>query len=235
VEDVVQVTLLEAWYHLPYLREAERFDAWLDGICRNMCRRWRRTFRSASQRYEQLSMEDGEDKEDGIEDIADTQTPDPFEELSRQGLEILMDRALGHLSKSARGVVELCYLAEYPQREVALRLGITIGALEERLRRARQQLRQVLAGELRSDAEELGLTLSAEPALGWPETRLWCKLCGRQRLRGIFETFPDGRIGLCLRCPVCSPRFDGDIIRTGGFFPQRGCVRSDQHSSIRAG
>src|SRR5260370_13162335 len=42
-EDVVQETLLEAWRSLDALRSPDRFDAWLDGICRNRCRRWART------------------------------------------------------------------------------------------------------------------------------------------------------------------------------------------------
>src|SRR5215467_14784351 len=38
-EDVVQETCLEAWQHLQQLREPARFSSWLDGICRNVCRR----------------------------------------------------------------------------------------------------------------------------------------------------------------------------------------------------
>ncbi len=218
VEDIVQETLLEAWYHLSYLREPDRVDAWLDGICRNMCRRWRRTFHTTLHRYEHLSAQREEERE-GLEDIPDSPAPDPLEKLSRQEMEMLLDRALGHLSKTAREAVELWYLAEYPQREVARTLRISIGALEERLRRARHQLRQVLNGELRAEAEALDLNVSPEPALGWRETRLWCILCGRHHLRGMFEPLSEDRISLCLRCPECSPCYGGDIIRTGGFFP----------------
>lgn len=38
-EDVVQETCIEAWQHLEGLREPDRFAAWLDGICRNVCKR----------------------------------------------------------------------------------------------------------------------------------------------------------------------------------------------------
>src|SRR5712692_3284560 len=37
-EDVVQETYLEAWRSLPKL-QPERLSAWLDGICRNICKR----------------------------------------------------------------------------------------------------------------------------------------------------------------------------------------------------
>src|SRR5215469_8693211 len=53
-EDVVQETLLEAWYHLTMLGMPEQLDAWLDGICRNMCRRWRRAAGTARHRYARL-------------------------------------------------------------------------------------------------------------------------------------------------------------------------------------
>ena len=135
---------------------------------------------------------------------------DPAEALSRQEFATLLDRAMGHLPQRTREALELCYLAEVPQREAAQRLGMTINALEVRLHRARQQLRQVLSGELRADAEAFGLTLNEEVALGWRETRSWCNLCGQHRLRGLFEPQPDGRVYLRLRCPGCSPRY-GDM------------------------
>ena len=38
-EDIAQETLLTAWRSLDHLRDPDRFDAWMDGICRNICRR----------------------------------------------------------------------------------------------------------------------------------------------------------------------------------------------------
>jgi len=222
VEDIVQETLLEAWYHLSYLREPSRVDAWLDGICRNMCRRWRRTMHMAQVRQEYLSFQDHDEDGDErrkAEDIADPLVPDPLEELHHRDLEVLLDRALGHLSPVARESVELYYLAELPQREIAMRLGVTIGALEERLRRARHKLQHVLNGVLRADAEHLGIEVKSEHVFGWRETREWCMFCGRHRLRGVFESLPDGHIDLRLRCPSCSRDEKSDITNSGGFIP----------------
>src|SRR5579863_533180 len=36
-DDVVQETMMEAWRHVENLRDPQRFHAWLDGICRNVC------------------------------------------------------------------------------------------------------------------------------------------------------------------------------------------------------
>jgi hypothetical protein len=80
-------------------------------------------------------------------------------------------------------VVDLCYLRDLPRREAALYLGVTVGALEERLRRARRQLKLVLNGPLRADAEAFGLAVDPERAFSWRETREWCMFWGRHRLR----------------------------------------------------
>ena len=50
-EDIIQETLLEAWRHLNALRNPARFDAWLNGICRNVCLRWQRSQNIATTRH----------------------------------------------------------------------------------------------------------------------------------------------------------------------------------------
>src|SRR5262249_11459258 len=163
-DDVAQETLLEAWRHLAALSASEGFDAWLTAICRNVCRRYLRGRGRLAARQVRLpshpAREEGADLDDtGPLDLPDPLAVDPSDELDRQDLETLLDHALGYLPKSARELVELCYLAEVPQREVALRLGLTIGALEARLHRARRQLRQVLGGALRAESLACDLAL----------------------------------------------------------------------------
>jgi RNA polymerase sigma-70 factor (ECF subfamily) len=214
-DDIAQETLLAAWRSLNHLRAPERFDAWLDGICRNMCRRWASAQRETAEQTRPLGALWSDDERSDV--TPDPLALDPAEELDRQDLEVLLDRALGHLPANAREALELCYLAELPQREAALRLGLTIGALELRLHRARKQLRQLLSGALRPDAEAFGLLPDDEPSTGWRESREWCNQCGRQRLRGVFEPMPDGRINFRMRCPVCSPHHDIDTHDSGGW------------------
>lgn len=209
-EDVVQETSVEAWRHLEQLREPERFASWLDGICRNVCRRQARA--QASTPREQTMLDNAGPE---MFDMADPLAIDPGEELERQDMQTLLDRALGYLSTSSRELIELCYLAELPQREVALRLDISLGALELKLHRARKQLRQVLNGDLREDAATFGLLRNEDEAMGWQETRQWCWICARQRMHGKLERHPAGHIRLRLRCPDCSPRYDTDITNTG--------------------
>ena len=223
-DDVVQETLLEAWRHVDRLHTPQGLDAWLTSICRNVCLRWARAQGVSAARQTSLftGAPEGQETETLPElELPDPQEFDPAEALNRQELTSLLDRAMGLLPKSTREALELCYLAELPQREAALRLGVTINTLEVRLHRARQQLRQVLSGELRADAEAFGLVLNQEVALGWRETREWCNLCGRLRLRGLFVPQPNDRVSLRLRCPDCSPRygdmFNCSIISVAGF------------------
>lgn len=49
-DDVVQETLLTAWRSLERLNSPEGFQAWLYGICRNMCLRWSEAQRHHRQR-----------------------------------------------------------------------------------------------------------------------------------------------------------------------------------------
>jgi RNA polymerase sigma factor (sigma-70 family) len=218
-DDVVQETLIEAWRHLNHLRSPERFDAWLDGICRNVVLRWARTQGVMVYREASLSnslVEGQNELEESSElDIPDPMALDPVEELSRQDLAVLLDRALGYLPQDTRALVELHYLAELSQDETAARIGITPSALKARLHRARRQLRQVLNSELRTYAEEFGLVVDEEAVAGWHESRIWCFMCGGRHLYGIFELLPNGRVDFRLRCPDCSQGVG--VVNSGGY------------------
>ena len=66
-DDVVQETMMEAWRHLDNLRDPQRFDAWLGGICRNICRRQAKDLANTVARHEPLphllpDTSDGEDE-----------------------------------------------------------------------------------------------------------------------------------------------------------------------------
>lgn len=192
-EDVVQETLLTAWRSLDRLRDAQRFDAWLDGILRNYCRR-----------YAVALEEEAAAPLSALEDFdAPAEEVDPLDELSQRELATLIDAALGHLRENARQALELRYLAELPSEEVAARLGLTLNALDLRLSRARRQLRETLSGPLRERAVEFGLALAPADEHGWRDSRLWCHFCGRARLLGILEDAPDGGGRMALRCPRC--------------------------------
>lgn len=225
IDDVVQETLLEAWSHLERLHTPAGFNAWIDEICRNVCRRFiqrrRRELLHHAQLLRSSSSEEqrGEDEEqDLFTDFPDTATIDPFEELSRQDLMALLDRALGTLPQASRQMVEMCYLLELPRSEVAARLGISGGALDVRLHRTRRQLYRILHGPLGHEAEAQGLALDTELVEGWQETRLWCPSCAQHRLQGCFlyPAADSEEPNLHLRCPRCSQRCGQDTVHSMG-------------------
>src|SRR5262249_4472914 len=145
------------------------------------------------------ALHDGDAAE--VVDPPDGQALDPIEELDRQDLSQLLDHALGRLSTPAREVLELRYLQELPEDGAAARIGVSVGALAVRLHRARRQLRSVLSGPMRPEAEAFGLVPQAEPgAAQWQETRIWCNLCGRRRLLGSFSMRADGSVYMSMRC-----------------------------------
>jgi RNA polymerase sigma factor (sigma-70 family) len=222
VDDVVQETCIEAWRHLSQLQAPERFDAWLSGICRNVCLRWKRRQSGLVQHNATQPLYESALDASWEESLVDQAVLDPIEELSHQDLAQLLDRALGYLPENLREAVEMHYLAGLPQQEAAVRLGLTIKALEVRLVRARRQLRQVLSGELHTEAEEFGLAIDHEAINGWRETRLWCMFCGRHHLQGLLEPQPDGRVNLRMRCPDCEQYGSPEWIRTGGLYELAG-------------
>jgi RNA polymerase sigma-70 factor (ECF subfamily) len=239
VEDVVQETLLEAWTHLDRLHAPEGRSAWLDAICRNICRRHARQHIIDRQHLSPLlvAREDSDGARAEIVasfpmDVHDTTTPDPLEALIRQDMALLLDRALGSLSRDARQVVELCYLLEVSQREVAGRLGLSLSALEARLHRARRQLRQVLNGPLRSEAEAFDVLLDWERTGDWHDTRVWCTLCGRRRLMGMFLPQPDGSVNLHMQCPACERNYGLSDVHNSNVH-SRGLIRLDGLQSFR--
>lgn len=232
-DDIVQETCIRAWRRLEQLQSAERFDAWLDAICRNECRTYLRARRAMEQRaywcapVGRVSVHDtdvsraiGLASKHELAGIADPLALDPFDALDREELGLLLDRALGYLASHAREALEMHYLRGLSTVEAASALGIGVPAFEVRLHRARAHVRDVLRGPLRSEAEAFDLAVSpATPSGGWQVTRITCYLCGRRRLLGTFEEHTNGRRELRLRCPVCSPRHGVDVFRSKGIAP----------------
>jgi RNA polymerase sigma-70 factor (ECF subfamily) len=222
IEDVVQETLLVAWRKLDQLYSLEGIQPWLDEICRRISARYLQQISKVSAR--QTSLTDQQVISDELLELDDAWAlsrrtmaeRDPAEVLEYQDLSNLLRQALHLLPDQAREAIESYYLLDYSHREAAIRLGLSVSALETRLHRARNRLRQILSTDLRRQATSLAVPLSEEPAMDWPATGVWCYYCGHHRLHGVMETLPDGQRYLRMRCPECSGRFGVDIVNSKG-------------------
>jgi len=197
VDDLIQETSLIAWKNQRQLRDPERIDAWIDGICRHLCRHHATVSRYRPQ-VSSFSINEAS-IQPALPDPPDPEMSDLANLFDQADWEHLLDQAFTYLPAATRHLVELCYLSGLPQREVALRLGLTLSALEARLHRARLQLRQIVLQKLRPEAEALGLLVGL-PSEGGHPTRIWCFFCGRYRLEGAFVRLPDGSVALQMRC-----------------------------------
>jgi RNA polymerase sigma-70 factor (ECF subfamily) len=128
-EEVAQDAFLVSWRNLGRLTSSEKFGAWLRGIVRYECsHRFRRA------RLVQISLEDA-----GM--VAGT-SDDPAAEAESRELQDAVLTAIADLPMVLREVTILYYLQDRSQREIGAFLGLPVTTVKNRLRSARQLLRQ---------------------------------------------------------------------------------------------
>lgn len=135
VEDVVQEVFMAAFANWKKFRGRSDVGTWLTRITINKCRSWQRKHLLGRKllKIVQTSTTIGplENTPDG--ELMDSET---FERVRR---------AVGQLPGRLREVVVLRYLEEMPIMEVAQGLEISTNAVNTRLSRAREQLKDKLA------------------------------------------------------------------------------------------
>ena len=207
-EDLAQETLYLAWRDRTRLRDPERRPQWLAGIARNVCQDWRR--RRARERTHLRHHTDAPAAPAALANRTNApistpnSIPDDFDlevELERRELAELLDRALGLLPPVTRSVLMQRYLEERPQAQVALRLGLTEGAVEARLQRGKLIVRRAFLTTLRDAALAYGFICTDDG--DWQPTRIWCPSCGERTMVGRFTE--QGRLALhCIGCRAVS-------------------------------
>jgi RNA polymerase sigma factor (sigma-70 family) len=132
--DAVQDAFVRAWQKLAELRRPERFGAWLCGIVRNLARDERRRCR----RELRVRVEVSSVAQLGCE-------PDPAAECSRKESDQRLAAALAQLDELSRAAVTLRYYEGVSSKEIGKLLDLSAAAVDMRLLRARQFLRERLA------------------------------------------------------------------------------------------
>lgn len=132
LDDVVQDAILEMLAELPALRDPHAFPAWFRRIVRKHADRHRR------QRRQHVALD---------ETTPDAR-PSPEDVVQATELTQLVRSALLHARDRDRILLNLKYVAEWDDRQLADLLGITAGAVRKRLFDARRRVRPVLAQSL---------------------------------------------------------------------------------------
>jgi RNA polymerase sigma-70 factor (ECF subfamily) len=128
--DATQDAWLQAWRQLPTLRDADRFDAWLDRIVLNACRMILRR-----KRVREIPMP------------SDFDRPGNAYGTDALGEREALERAFERLTVEHRTIIVLHHLEERSVAEIAGVLRVPIGTVKSRLHAARSQLERMLEAE----------------------------------------------------------------------------------------
>ncbi|MBI2501756.1 MAG: sigma-70 family RNA polymerase sigma factor [Candidatus Latescibacteria bacterium] len=129
-EDMTQEAFIKAFLKLRELADPDRFAPWLRRMAINECRMWHR------RRPDQISLSEAE-----MEAVAG-QAPSPEDERVSREVRQTVLAAVGQLSEPQQQVVTLFYLEELSLDQIAAFLGISPQTANQRLYRARRQLKQ---------------------------------------------------------------------------------------------
>ncbi|HET7686314.1 MAG TPA: RNA polymerase sigma factor [Candidatus Limnocylindria bacterium] len=134
-EDATQQTLLDAWRHLPQLRDPDRFEAWVYRLLVRACH--------AEARRERRHR--------GNLRLLPHDAPSEPDSTSRIAIQEQLDQVFRQLSVEHRTVVVLVHYLDRTPSEAAAMIGIPVGTARSRLHYALERLR----GALEADARRL--------------------------------------------------------------------------------
>jgi RNA polymerase sigma-70 factor, ECF subfamily len=163
-EDVTQTTFLNALRAYDRGERPHSPQNWLIAIAHNVCRQ---RFRQSLRRPHEVAFED-----DVADRIVDEDVPSAED----------IRRALGHLAFNQRAALVMRELEGRSYAEIAEILGVSIGAVETLLFRARRALREQLEGALTCHEAELALSKQLDGRLERSE---------RGALRAHLRACPD--------------------------------------------
>jgi RNA polymerase sigma-70 factor (ECF subfamily) len=132
-QDATQQALLDAWRHLPQLRDPDRFEAWTHRLLVHACYAEARRERRHRGNLRLLPRHEGSG-------------PDSSSRIATQDQ---LDGAFRHLSVEHRTVVVLVHYLGLSPTEAAERMGTPPGTARSRLHYALQQLRSALEADAR--------------------------------------------------------------------------------------
>jgi RNA polymerase sigma-70 factor (ECF subfamily) len=147
--DLSQEAWVKGWQRLVQFQGDSSFVTWMTRIVINLCLdQLRKQKRQRAESIEALEEESG-----GVERYMPVITPNPTAGLERTELRRRIDRALAQLSKEHRAVLVLHEFEELEYKEIAKRMGCSIGTVMSRLFYARRRMASLLASLKRENEE----------------------------------------------------------------------------------
>ncbi len=145
--DLSQEAWVKAWQRLKQFQGEASFVTWMTRIVINLCLdQLRKQKRLRAESVEQMDEESG-----GVERHMPVVIPNPTERLERSELRQRIDRALGQLSHEHRTALILHEFEDLEYKEIAKRMGCSIGTVMSRLFYARRKMAALLAGLKREE------------------------------------------------------------------------------------
>jgi RNA polymerase sigma-70 factor, ECF subfamily len=145
--DLSQEAWVKGWQRLKQFQGEASFVTWMTRIVINLCLdQLRKQKRLRADSIEQMDEESG-----GVDRHMPVVTPNPTERLEQQELRQKIDRAMVQLSYEHRTVLILHEFDELEYKEIAKRMGCSIGTVMSRLFYARRRLAVLLAGLKREE------------------------------------------------------------------------------------
>ena len=139
-EDLVQITLLEAWKGVEGFSGRSTPETWLFGIAKNVIRGYyngRFALRTALEGYAVAPLEEA------LEYPSDAATPEEI--CSRRQVLKCVERALDSIPDDFREPLQMSLEGNTSYRDIAEQLSMPIGTVRSRISRARDMLQAGLA------------------------------------------------------------------------------------------
>ena len=147
--DLSQEAWVKAWQRLRQFQGESSFATWMTRIVINLCLdQIRRQKRTRAESIEELEEESG-----GVERQMPVVENNPTEGLETEELRRRIDEAMGKLTDAHRTVLVLHEFEGLEYKEIAKRVGISIGTVMSRLFYARRRLATLLQSLKRERSE----------------------------------------------------------------------------------
>ena len=145
--DLSQNAWVKAWQRLEQFHGDASFATWLNRIVTNLCLDELRR----QKRARMDSIEEIEEATGPVENRMEIQEVDPMERIAREELRERIDAAMDKLSDNHRTVLVLYEYEQIEYKQIAEKMGTSIGTVMSRLFYARKKMAALLGETLKRD------------------------------------------------------------------------------------